>query len=130
MCRHNASPFVVRAGPTRGGDSVKKARFREAGLWALDTPSYFSCFQHAAGLAETGSFALPASEGPTSDSNSSRGGGGGDVCGRVSGTARSARGMRPPVRSRREVYAPYFRQSPASNRRLMAETAKCSTTID
>lgn len=30
---------------TWGGSEIKKARLREAGLWALDPPSYFSCCQ-------------------------------------------------------------------------------------
>ncbi len=38
---------MVHASFTGGGPAAKQARLREAGLWALDPPSYFSCCQPA-----------------------------------------------------------------------------------
>lgn len=38
---------MVHTSFTDGGPAAKKARLREAGLWALDPPSYFSCCQPA-----------------------------------------------------------------------------------
>ena len=50
-CRHGVQPYVVHTTFQNWGNAGKRMRLREAGLWLVDPPAYFST-----GVLQTGVF--------------------------------------------------------------------------